>query len=844
MTELRDVALVDDDDDENKQHSKLAITKAASSVSQRTSDSRLGSNVQNDDVDMVVEDDDNELEATRYSQMSEVNQVDTSNYSHQCYICDKVFSANSNLNRHLRKIHKENVQSPYNNVKCALCNSIYSSSSIYNQHLEKDHRVHIEVEHHTFDTKEQFEEWKHQIEDETTSQFIKSRGDKKSSKANKTYYSCNRSGYYVSKARTRKALKKQGSRKINGRCPAALNVTVKEDLSYDVRFVKTHVGHTFELEHLDLSDKDRELIVQKLISGVTKKDIIKQLRSSTALKPGTSGSTTPNGSLNNSVILAASGSPASTTISTTGNASEMIEVIMPVSSEDVLRLDSIALDSSAFETSVASTTDNSARTTPSMSTAPSSCLPTPANGCSNGRQLRSSRLHLATTKDIHNIINSKRLDSKLIKHNYDLHVLEHWVDDMQSLNNSASSVLFYKNQSGKSDRYTKLRSEDFLLAIMTEGQAEMLQRHGERCIIIDSTHNIHCEYLQVTLLAVVDAEGTGFPCAFMFSSRTDQDTLSVFFNLIKQKSGTIATRMVIADELDDFYQAWTQVMSRPTHNLLTPWCVFDNWAKEFESIKNKEKLRRLKKSLRALLTEPEADKFSRTLNQILTEFRDDEDVGKFVEYFERNYANNQDLWSSCLRKSHGVLNYQLSKLHDRFKLIYKAGKTSKKLCIFVAKMMTLFDDRQLDTVTRLEETLPQKKEAVEIRHNKSLESTNILAYEVAADPPYWLFPDGDNSKEEYHEIRRITNQRDASTKINQQQIVTRSSDASQQKLKVSSNLADIKPTPCCNLVCASCNACRHEYKCSCLDYVVNMNLCKHIHQICLSNQAANNRPVS
>lgn len=338
---------------------------------------------------------DNNLTTQQETQNSNNVDLECSNYNHQCYICDKIFSANSNLNRHLRKIHQENVQSPYNNIKCALCEAVCSSSIIYNQHLENDHKTRIEVEQLTFATKATFEEWKHSIESQTTSQFIKSRGEKKTKNVNKTYYSCNRSGYYVSKARTRKALKKQGSRKINGRCPASMNVTVNPDSTYDVRFVKTHVGHDFELKHLDLSDKDRDLIVQKLVSGVTKREIIKQIRGSATEQHGTSNTTASSESpssevsgTNLPVVVVTSAS------SLTENGDASVEII-PTTNE-------IVIYNTTSSSPVVCTITTSSETVTSNNT---NCTTLSTNLNS---QPPTSRLHLATTKDIHNIINSKQ----------------------------------------------------------------------------------------------------------------------------------------------------------------------------------------------------------------------------------------------------------------------------------------------------------------------------------------------------------------------------------------------------------------------------------------------------
>jgi hypothetical protein len=729
---------------------------------------------------------------------------DVSKYNHQCYICDKIFSANSNLNRHLRKIHQETVQSPYNNVKCALCESQYPSSSLYIRHLEKDHQVVIEVEQLKFDNKETFDNWKHSIESQTTSQFIKSRGEKRTKNVNKTYYSCNRSGYFVSKAKTQKALKKQGSRKINGRCPASMNVTVNQDSSYDVRFIKTHVGHDFELIHLDLSEKDRDLIVGKLESGITKRDIIRQIRTTSEVHQSTFIATTNTATV---TTVPVSDSPSSSILSGLSSSQPIvinsrssipgckehrIEVVVSTTSDIVT-----PSNSKNSEALVPSTSPNEAAQGQSPATSDSKSAPQQISSLA-----ASSRLHLATTKDIHNILNSKHLDSKKIRHNYDLNTVEHWIQEMNEFGEESTTVLFYKDQGKLSEQFPKLRHDDFVLAIMKTGQAEALKRWASKCIIIDSTHNVHCEYLHLTYMSVLDETNRIFPVAFMFSTRTDIHTLEVFYTLIHDKVGQITTRTLIADDLHDFYQAWWKVMSMPLHNLPAPWTVLDGWKKKYDLIKNREKLRKIKKQLKALLYETESDKFNKALKQIMSDFKRDPETSEYMEYFERQFAKNPDVWSSCLRKTFGVSNQQLMMMHEKFKTVYKEGKNSKKMCKYVTCLMELFEEHQMKELMQVEESnLPAKRKANLGRHEKGA-ATGSSVYEVAVEPAYWLCP-SECLTDVYDEVRQ----------------------------NLESKTAVRTMRKCCELTCPECKTCRHQYKCTCLDYVVNLNMCKHIHRI-------------
>ncbi|KAK5645542.1 hypothetical protein RI129_006842 [Pyrocoelia pectoralis] len=50
-----------------------------------------------------------------------------------------------------------------------------------------------------------------------------------------------------------------------------------------------------------------------------------------------------------------------------------------------------------------------------------------------------------------------------------------------------------------------------------------------------------------------------------------------------------------------------------------------------------------------------------------------------------------------------------------------------------------------------------------------------------------------------------------------------------------SNSVAYSTTHNCKCKCSLCNACLHIYSCSCLDYIVKANLCKHIHKVCIEN---------
>ena len=58
----------------------------------------------------------------------------------------------------------------------------------------------------------------------------------------------------------------------------------------------------------------------------------------------------------------------------------------------------------------------------------------------------------------------------------------------------------------------------------------------------------------------MDEHEEGFSVAFMFSSRTDTKTLSVFFNCVRSAVGIINPNVFMSDDASAFYNAWSSVM--------------------------------------------------------------------------------------------------------------------------------------------------------------------------------------------------------------------------------------------------------------------------------------------
>lgn len=78
-----------------------------------------------------------------------------------CFVCDKIFSTQSNLNKHSKRVHKRKPkivsydQSKWN-YKCleSGCNSSFQRCIDLINHLTEDHHINMQSETMTFSSKE------------------------------------------------------------------------------------------------------------------------------------------------------------------------------------------------------------------------------------------------------------------------------------------------------------------------------------------------------------------------------------------------------------------------------------------------------------------------------------------------------------------------------------------------------------------------------------------------------------------------------------------------------------------------------------------------------------------
>lgn len=181
----------------------------------------------------------------------------------KCSDCGVAFTQKNSLNFHKRKKHNINNETVLYRKKCPLCSFVALGRSIksINLHFKDSHGITLKFEKHHFNSVEDFNTWKDNIEKYTVSSFIKKDTYSKDGISTCSTYQCHRTDIFKIKTLNKRRLKTSGSCKINGFCPASIKTTI-DDRGLHVVYLSSHVGHKHELKYL--RKRERESIAIQL----------------------------------------------------------------------------------------------------------------------------------------------------------------------------------------------------------------------------------------------------------------------------------------------------------------------------------------------------------------------------------------------------------------------------------------------------------------------------------------------------------------------------------------------------------------------------------------------------
>lgn len=395
---------------------------------------------------------------------------------------------------------------------------------------------------------------------------------------------------------------------------------------------------------------------------------------------------------------------------------------------------------------------------------------------------------------MHNIIRDFKIDYNTKLHEDDFTSVKLWVEE--SRKHEDCPVLYFKNQ-GDEDPENILEKNDFALILMTNFQKHMACKLASQKVCIDGTHGLNAYDFQLHSIVTVDEYHNGVPIAYMFSNRSDETVMTLYFNEVKKACGLIETQVFMSDDAPAYYNAWKKVMGPAVHVLLCTWHVLKSWKNNLGKIKNPSKASVVYKTLKVLLKETKEEKFNIELKNILLELKKDPDTELFGEYFEKYYKHRVQLWAYCFRMHLGInTNMFLEALHKEIKYSYLDGKKVKRLDKSINAILKLTRDKLFKRIIKISKHCrPARLKNIEASHVKSC--TISLDGIKKLNEDEWLVPSSKN-KENFYTVN---------------------------KSEESCSLT------LCPLQCTPCKICVHSYKCDCNDNVIKLNICKHIHAV-------------
>lgn len=194
-----------------------------------------------------------------------------------------------------------------------------------------------------------------------------------------------------------------------------------------------------------------------------------------------------------------------------------------------------------------------------------------------------------------------------------------------------------------------------------------------------------------------------------------------------------------------------------------------------------------------LRQEPDIKKFEEYLKSFLLLLSKDSDLEAFATYFRDNYNNRCSVWATCYRLGSTInTNMYLESMHKVLKYIYLKGVTCKRLDKTIHVLLNYVRDKQFQRVIKLEKgKVTHKISKINQSHLTALKSEMFVV-----------------EKDNNWEIQSLG-----------------------KTYFVKINKLDKHE---CKLLCSTYVSCVHYYTCTCMDYVIYANMCKHIHKVCMS----------
>ena len=318
-----------------------------------------------------------------------------------------------------------------------------------------------------------------------------------------------------------------------------------------------------------------------------------------------------------------------------------------------------------------------------------------------------------------------------------------------------------------------------------------------KIVCVDSTHSTTGYDFSLVTVVVVDEYGEGYPVGWCLSNREDAVVMRAFFEAIKKKVGIITPAWFMSDDADQFYNAWIAVFGKQPKKLLCIWHVDRAWREKLSLIDDKEMQTEVYHNLRVLMEEKNTDEFEKLYDSTIHQLSACADTQKYCDYFVSTYGKRKNQWAMCYRQGSFInTNMYVEAFHRVLKYIYLKGTVNKRVDKCIHVLLKIARDKFFDRLVKGSKgKYSFKLEDIRKRHDKS-EDISFAAIQETSEGVFNVMSSTGNGN---YTVTALDNT-----------ICSRDN---------------------CMLYCSKCNVCLHTYSCTCPDYSIAANMCKHIHFI-------------
>lgn len=228
----------------------------------------------------------------------------------------------------------------------------------------------------------------------------------------------------------------------------------------------------------------------------------------------------------------------------------------------------------------------------------------------------------------------------------------------------------------------------------------------------------------------------------------------------------------------ELFNAWENVMDPVKFRLYCAWHVDKAWRNNMNKVKNLEKRTVLYQRLKAIMHELDENKSNILLEDLITSFQTEDELKEYGEYFMSYHSQNTECWAYCFRKNCSInTNMSVERMHRTIKYLYFKGRKIGILDQSIHYVIKLLKHKLFDRLTNLCKGKVSHKLKILRKRHRQWKTFNVTA--VESDAERFLITTEENM---YH---------------------------------VEHNIANCNK---CRLRCLLCNACIHEYTCTCPDF--------------------------